>query len=120
MKTELKNIEFAGKNFRIEGLELANEEVYFTIIIGSKEMYMSGTVNFNIHWNHIQDTYDMENCDVMLEDFQWEHNMKTGFLNKRNTALICEAIEKIAMENPEGCGFDWENAVESHDSRFQA
>lgn len=106
MKKELKSIDFQGKNFKITGLETNVDEVFFSIMIGSKEMYMSGNYQFNCVFE--DGHFEVDNCDVMIEPFQWEHNMKCGFLNQRNTILICEAIEKELMKDPEGNGFDYE------------
>lgn len=106
MKKQRQTIEFTGKNFKIVDLEFNIDDVYFSIVIGSKEMLMSGNLHFNCT---VEDgEYKVDNCDLMLEPFEWEHDMKSGFLNNRNTKLICEAIEAIAMLNPESHGFDME------------
>ena len=103
MKKELKTIEFAGKNFKIVNLEFNGKDVYFDIRFGTRDtMYMSGDICFNLCGGEI------DSADLELQPFDWEYRNTTGFLNKRNTKLICEAIEKIAMQDPESCGFDWE------------
>ena len=117
MKKELKNIEFEGKNFKIAGLETKVDEVFFSIIIGSKEMYMGGSYQFNCVFE--DGNFEVDNCDVMIEPFEWEHNMKCGFLNQRNTILICEAIEKELMKDPEGNGFDYETYEEDQRNFYE-
>ena len=103
MKKELKTIEFTGKNFKIVDLEFNGNDVYFDIQFETRDvMYMTGDICFNLCGGEI------DSADLELNPFDWEYRNTTGFLNKRNTKLICDAIEKIAMQDPEACGFDWE------------
>ena len=102
MKNELKAIEFTGKNFKIVDLESYGKQVYFTIKCGERDqMYMAGDLSFNVSDDEI------ESVDIYLEHFDWENKTTTGFLNSRNTKLICEKIESIVIQDPESYGFDW-------------
>ncbi len=104
MKKQNGTIEFTGKNFKIVNLEFSGNEVFFTIVIGDKEAFGKGDLTFNCTVECSEFVYD--NCDLMLEKFQWDHNMKLFFMNNRNTKLICDAIESIINEDPESYGFD--------------
>ena len=106
MKKQNGTIEFTGKNFKIVNLEFNGSDVYFDIQIGNKLMYMVGELEFNCTVDCGE--FVVDTCDLMLQKFQWEHNMQLGILNKRNTILICEEIEQIAMLDPEKYGFDME------------
>lgn len=106
MKKELKTIEFAGKNFKIVNLEFHGNEVFFSLVIGEKEAFGKGDLTFNCTVEYGEFVYD--NCDLMLESFQWDHNMEMFWTNNRNTKLICDAIESIVNEEPENYGFDAE------------
>jgi hypothetical protein len=102
----MKAIEFKNRNFKIADLENVNSDIYFSIQIGSKQMNFCGEIEFNItveNGDHV-----IESVNVMLERYDWEHVDVNGFLNKRNTKLICEAIESIVMNDPESFGFDME------------
>lgn len=102
----MKTIEFKNRNFKIADLENVNSDIYFSIQIGNKQMNFCGEIEFNITVEN--GDYVIESVDVMLERYDWEHVDVNGFLNKRNTKLICEAIESIAMNDPESFGFDME------------
>lgn len=102
----MKTIEFKNRNFKIANLENVNSDIYFSIQIGSKQMNFYGEIEFNItveNGDHV-----IESVNVMLERYDWEHVDVNGFLNKRNTKLICEVIESIVMNDPESFGFDME------------
>ena len=106
----MKTVEFKNRNFKIVNLEFCDNDVYFNIEIGSKQMNFTGEVSFNITLDcgdHVIDSVDLR-----LDQYDWEHVFKSGFLNQRNRKLICEAIEEIVLNEPELCGFDmevWEN-----------
>jgi hypothetical protein len=106
MEKQNGTIEFTGKNFKIVNLEFSGNEVFFTIVIGDKEAFGKGDLTFNCTVECSEFVYD--NCDLMLDKFQWDHNMELFFMNNRNTKLICDAIESIVNEDPESCGFDME------------
>jgi hypothetical protein len=97
-------IEFTGKNFKIVNLEFSGNEIFFNILIGDKEAFGKGDLTFNCTVECSEFVYD--NCDLMLDKFQWDHNMELFFMNNRNTKLICDAIESIVNEDPESYGFD--------------
>jgi hypothetical protein len=100
----MKTVEFKNKNFKIVNLEFSDKEVFFSIVIGEKEAFGKGDLTFNCTVECSEFVYD--NCDLMLEKFQWDHNMKLFWINNRNTKLICDAIESIVNEDPESYGFD--------------
>jgi hypothetical protein len=106
MEKQNGTIEFTGKNFKIVNLEFNGNEVFFTIVIGDKEAFGKGDLTFNCTVECSEFVYD--NCDLMLDKFQWDHNMELFFMNNRNTKLICNAIESIVNEDPESYGFDME------------
>jgi uncharacterized membrane protein len=102
----MKTVEFKNRNFKIVNLEFCDKDVYFSIEIGSKQMNFCGEVSFNItleNGDHVIDSVDLR-----LEQYDWEHVFKSGFLNQRNRKLVCEAIEEIVLNEPELCGFDME------------
>jgi len=106
----MKTVEFKNKNFKIVNLEFCDKEVYFNIEIGNKQMNLSGEVSFNITLDCGEHVID--SVDLRLDQYDWEHVFKSGFLNQRNRKLVCEAIEEIVLNEPELCGFDmevWEN-----------
>ena len=102
----MKTVEFKNRNFKIVNLEFSGNEVFFSIIIGNKEAFGKGDLTFNCTVECSEFVYD--NCDLMLESFQWDHNMELFFMNNRNTKLICDAIESIVNKDPESFGFDME------------
>jgi hypothetical protein len=99
-------VEFKNKNFKIVDLEFVDRDIYFSIHIGSKQMNFCGEAFFNMEVENGE--HVIESVDVLLERYDWEHVDINGFLNKRNTKLICEAIESIILNEPELCGFDME------------
>jgi len=106
----MKTVEFKNRNFKIVNLEFCDKEVYFNIEIGNKQMNLSGEVSFNITLDCGEHVID--SVDLRLDQYDWEHVFKSGFLNQRNRKLVCEAIEEIVLNEPELCGFDmevWEN-----------
>ena len=106
----MKTVEFKNRNFKIVNLEFCGNDVYFNIEIGSKQMNFAGEVSFNITLDCGEHVID--SVDLRLDEYDWEHVFKSGFLNQRNRKLICEAIEEIVLNEPELCGFDmevWEN-----------
>jgi len=102
----MKTVEFKNKNFKIVNLEFCDKEVYFNIEIGNKQMNLSGEVSFNITLDCGEHVID--SVDLRLDQYDWEHVFKSGFLNQRNRKLVCEAIEEIVLNEPELCGFDME------------
>jgi hypothetical protein len=106
MEKQNGTIEFTGKNFKIVNLEFSGNEIFFNILIGDKEAFGKGDLTFNCTVECSEFVYD--NCDLMLDKFQWDHNMELFFMNNRNTKLICDAIESIVNEDPESYGFDME------------
>jgi hypothetical protein len=104
MEKQNGTIEFTGKNFKIVNLEFSGNEVFFNILIGDKGAFGKGDLTFNCTVECSEFVYD--NCDLMLDKFQWDHNMELFFMNNRNTKLICDAIESIINEDPESFGFD--------------
>ena len=106
MEKQNGTIEFTGKNFKIVNLEFSGNEIFFNILIGDKEAFGKGDLTFNCTVECSEFVYD--NCDLMLDKFQWDHNMELFFMNNRNTKLICDAIESIINEDPESYGFDME------------
>jgi hypothetical protein len=106
----MKTVEFKNRNFKIVNLEFCDNDVYFNIEIGTKQMNLTGEVSFNITLDCGEHVID--SVDLRLNEYDWEHVFKSGFLNQRNRKLICEAIEEIVLNEPELCGFDmeiWEN-----------
>lgn len=106
----MKTVEFKNRNFKIVNLEFCDNDVYFSIEIGNKQMNFCGEVSFNITLDCGEHVID--SVDLRLEQYDWEHVFKSGFLNQRNRKLVCEAIEEIVLNEPELCGFDmevWEN-----------
>ena len=106
----MKTVEFKNRNFKIVNLEFCDNDVYFNIEIGSKQMNFMGEVSFNITLDCGEHVID--SVDLRLDEYDWEHVFKSGFLNQRNRKLICETIEEIVFNEPELCGFDmevWEN-----------
>jgi hypothetical protein len=106
----MKTVEFKNRNFKIVNLEFCDNDVYFNIEIGSKQMNLTGEVSFNITLDCGEHVID--SVDLRLDQYDWEHVFKSGFLNQRNRKLVCEAIEEIVLNEPELCGFDmevWEN-----------
>ena len=102
----MKTVEFKNRNFKIINLDFCDNDVYFNIEIGSKQMNFCGEVSFNItleNGDHVIDSVDLR-----LDQYDWEHVFKSGFLNQRNRKLVCEAIEEIVLNEPELCGFDME------------
>jgi len=102
----MKTVEFKNRNFKIVNLEFSDKEVYFNIEIGNKQMNLSGEVSFNITLDCGEHVID--SVDLRLDQYDWEHVFKSGFLNQRNRKLVCEAIEEIVLNEPELCGFDME------------
>ena len=106
----MKTVEFKNRNFKIVNLEFCDNDVYFNIEIGNKQMNLTGEVSFNITLDCGEHVID--SVDLRLDQYDWEHVFKSGFLNQRNRKLVCEAIEEIVLNEPELCGFDmevWEN-----------
>ena len=102
----MKTVEFKNRNFKIVNLEFCDNDVYFNIEIGNKQMNFCGEVSFNITLDCGEHVID--SVDLRLDQYDWEHVFKSGFLNHRNRKLVCEAIEEIVLNEPELCGFDME------------
>jgi hypothetical protein len=101
----MKTIEL-NKNFKLVNIEYWNGIIYFDIDCGRfGKMLFQGDINFNT-----DSDYEVTSVDIELEKYDWEEiGKKTkGFLNNRNTKLICEALENLIMDDCESYGFDAE------------
>ena len=100
----MKTIEL-NKNFKLLNLEYWNK-IYFDIECGRfGKMLFQADVEFRTNSD-----YEPTGVEVSLYKYDWEEIGKQtkGFLNRRNTKLICQAIEDLIMQDPEEWGFDAE------------
>ena len=104
----MKTIEL-NKNFKLVNVEYWDKKVYFNIDCGRfGTMLFVGDIEFRTNSD-----YDPTGVEVTLYKYDWEafgQNTK-GFLNNRNTKLICEAIENLIMDDPDSWGFDAEELM---------
>lgn len=99
----MKTIEL-NRNFKLINVEYWDGQVLFDIDCGRfGQMSLSGDIKFSS-----DSDYKATAVDVYLDKYFWleTSNTNAGFFNNRNTKLICEALEKEIMEDPESWGYD--------------
>lgn len=110
------------RNTTVKNIEICKGTGYFDIDCGR---FGKMVFDFDIDFN-VDSDYDLESVTVKIGSYDWElldgGSLKFGQdlrLNKRNTKLICEYIEKIIFSNPEAFGFDSDNFVEEYEPDFE-